>query len=194
MLIVDKGATICVPARTLEHMREGGEDRWERLFGELAGREEPAWDEYEVADLVRAEQVGIRLVERLVGALGQRVSVQTITGGIVSGRLTGLADAWLVLEESAADHLVVIDGVASIGPLGAPRPGSRAIPLGVPLRRIAQRGAAVVLDCHGQIRGTLRAVGADHVEVLTEGGQAIAVALAALVSIRCAPGTFSHED
>ena len=167
-----------------------GDERWERLFDELARREDPAWDEFEVADLVRAERVGIALVERLVGALGRQVTVRTVTGATLTGRLSALADAWLVLEGPVADHLVIVAGVAAVGPLGAPRPGSRAIPIGVALRRIADHGAPVMLDCHTEVRGRLRAVGADHVEVQSENGQVLAVTTASLVSIRCAPGTF----
>lgn len=167
-----------------------GDERWERLFEELVGHEEPAWDEADLAELIVAERVGVRLVERLVGVLGAPISLTTTGGRALSGRLAGLADTWLVLSEESAEHLVVVAGIATVGPLGPPRPGSRAMPLGMALRRIATRGAHVVVDCGVEVRGHIVAVGADHLEVRGEGGSVTAVPTAALTSVRCAPGTF----
>ncbi len=171
-----------------------GEDdaRWQRLFEDLASLEDPTWDEHEVADLARAETVGIRLTERLTGTLGHQVSLQTVTGRVITGRLITVAEAWLVLRDQAADHLVAISGIATVGPLLNPRAGARAIPLGTALRRIAARGTPVLVDCHVEVRGTIHAVGADHLEVRLENGSASSLPTAALVLVRCAPGTFGE--
>ncbi len=152
--------------------------RWQRLFDDLQWQfeaEEAAAERAESASRTRAEVGGIRLTERLGGALGSAVSLDVRGAGRVSGVLVDGGPDWLLLaDDQGRDQLVALAAVLSVAGLGRltarpdPPDGVRArLDLRRALRGLARDRAPVqvVLDDGGTVTGTLDRVGADYVEL-----------------------------
>lgn len=159
-------------------------DRWDRLFEDLVRWEPEAWDPDEVAELARAERVGVTLAERVAGALDADITVTSRNGDVVAGRVVAVADGWCAVRTESADVVLTYATMSALGPLGAPRPGSRPVPLGVVLRKVAATGAPVVVAAGVLVRGVIVSVTADHLDVRDESGSVLTVPFGAIESVR----------
>lgn len=184
--------------------------RWQQLFADLQAQfdeEEAAAERSESASRARAEIGAVRLVQRLQGALGARLTLTCGGAGQVGGVLTEVGTDWLLVEDDGGrQYLVASAAVRAVAGLGrataAPEPEG-AVRVRMDLRR-ALRGLArdrapvqVVLDDGVVLTGTLDRVGADYVEVaehpvdLPRRAEAVqgvrAVVIAAVAIVRTAP-------
>ena len=127
--------------------------RWESLFSDLdAQMEELEASELasEVADRTRREVARFRLVDRLRPTFGHPVTVFTLGGGKLSGRVAGVGSDWLLVADDRRFETLVpleaITGITGLGGLTA-SPGSEGkvaarLTLGYALRGIARDRAA----------------------------------------------------
>lgn len=163
--------------------------RWERLFADLEGQLVEAFEEGEIPDLVEAELVSVRLVDRLALCVGQRLDVTTRSGRRLGGILHEATPGWLAL--GAGDGLLVIPmvAVATMGPLAGSAPPA-ATPAATPsfgslLRTLARAGLPILVEAGtSQVRGHLTAVGADHFDVRNEADAVVSVPFAAVEVVR----------
>ncbi|MFC8600454.1 hypothetical protein [Isoptericola sp. NPDC057191] len=154
-----------------------GPARWELLFADLEARfeaEMTAEREGAVAELTRAEQASIPLVDRLRAATGAVVRVELLDGEAVEGRVARVARAWVLLEGHGArgrvQHLVPLPALSAVGGLGrqAVPSGARTdgLGLGHVLRGLQRdRARVVVRTPGGSVTGRIGRVGADHLDV-----------------------------
>ncbi|WP_069388141.1 hypothetical protein [Cellulosimicrobium cellulans] len=152
--------------------------RWEALFDDLAAQlaaAERAELTDAVADLTRAEQATLTLVERLRGTTGP-VTLELHDGSRVTGRLHEVAAEWVLVGDQGRQHLVPIAAVASVTGLGRfARPGDGArsgrLGLGHALRALMRDRLPVqVRTTAGVHPGWIARVGKDHVDVETGPG------------------------
>ena len=156
--------------------------RWESLFADLdAQMEELEASELasEVADRTRREIARFRLVDRLRPTFGHPVTVFTLGGGKVAGRVAGVGSDWLlVAEDFRYEVLVPLDAITGITGLGGltASPGSEGkvaakLTLGYALRGIARDRAPVVVALRDAmvVTGTINRVGADFLEMAEHG-------------------------
>jgi hypothetical protein len=152
--------------------------RWQQLFADLQAQfeqEESAAEQAELSSRARAEIGGVRLVDRLRGAVGTAVVLQCSGAGQLSGNLADVGPDWLLLvDDLGREVLCAAAAVRSVAGLGrrtaAPDEGgvvASAWDLRRALRALARDRAAVqlVLDDGGVLSGTLDRVGADYVEL-----------------------------
>ncbi len=152
--------------------------RWQQLFADLQAEFEEAAaaeERAQVPSRSRAEVGGLRLVDRLGGAVGGQVSLRCRGAGEVAGRLTELGPDWVLLDDGAGrEVLVALSAVVAVSGLvratAAPAPGSAvraALDLRRALRGLARDRSAVslVLDDGGVLTGTVDRVGVDFVEL-----------------------------
>jgi hypothetical protein len=151
--------------------------RWQQLFTDLRAQfdeAEAAADRAESGSRTRAEYGGIRLAERLRGALGRPVTVHCRGAGAVSGVLADVGVDWLLLEEAGREALVAAAAVLTVDGLGrqtAVPAGSGVVQARLDLRRAARAlardrsGVHVVLDDGSVLTGTIYRVGADFLEL-----------------------------
>ena len=159
--------------------------RWERLFADLEGQLVEAFEEGEIPDLVEAELVSVRLVDRLALCVGQRLDVTTRSGRRLGGILHEATPGWLAL--GAGDGLLVIPmvAVATMGPLAGSAPRAATPSFGSLLRTLARAGLPILVEAGtSQVRGHLTAVGADHFDVRTEADAVVSVPFAAVEVVR----------
>jgi hypothetical protein len=161
--------------------------RWEALFADLEMQweaAEAAEFDLEVADRSRREAGYLRLVDRMRPAVGCRVHCTLRVGGsepaVVAGRLAALGMDWFLVEESAAQEVLVpMAALTSVTGLGATsaQPGHEG-PLAARLdlrhvlrQLVRDRSPCVVgLTDGARLAGTAARVGADFVEVLDHSG------------------------
>lgn len=181
--------------------------RWDNLFDDFeaqlasAGRLD---QEAEVAELVRAEQAGIRLVDRLRGHGPAPIDLGLAAGVRVRGRLRQVADSWLVLDAPPHSFLVPLAAVVTVSGLGrAVRADEstvrRSMSLASGLRALARdRETVTCLVDAGRgeplpVVGTLDTVGSDYADVVparegdswrARAGGAVAVQFSRLISVR----------
>lgn len=172
------------------------ESRWARLFEDLEAQfAAPAADEAEVADLVEAERVGLRLAERLARRVGHELRVALRDGTGLRGRLRECAATWMALEDDTAVTFVPLKSVAFAGPLAGSAPQARSAAggsLAAALRGVARAGVHVVAGVAGhEIAGVLVLVGADHADLRTEQGEVFSLPLEALDWLRCPVAVFA---
>jgi len=156
---------------------DDGTGRWADLFADLSAEldaAEQAELDAEVRERSRAETGRLRLVDRLRGALGHPLTVDTIGAGRLAGRLSSAGPDWLLLTDGNRDVVVPLAAVTSVGGLvatSASPGGERAVDarldLRYALREIARRRQAVsVCLVDGRtVHGTVDRVGADFIEV-----------------------------
>src|SRR5918997_4915214 len=96
--------------------------RWQQLFDDLQSQfeaEEAAADRAESASRTRAEVGGIRLADRLAGALGSPVALDVRGAGRVAGVLVDRGADWLLLaDDQGRDQVVALAAVRSVAGLG----------------------------------------------------------------------------
>lgn len=143
--------------------------RWDRLFDDLEAQldaQARLERDAEVADRTRAERARITLGERLVGALGDELTLHLRGRTSLTGVLEDTGEGWLLVLDRGRSVLVVSAAVVGVhGLRRAPRDDTRARRFGVgyALRVISRdRRPVVVTDIDGTAaHGTIDAVGAD---------------------------------
>ena len=172
---MDEGA----PCPGGEHYR--GVVRWEALFadleGQLADAARTAWQD-EVIDLTEAEMATAHLADRLRARLGRPVSVRLTDGSLVRGEVLDAAPHWLLVAEDTRRTLVPIHAVVAAAPLGEVAPEApvteRRLRLNHVLRAIARQGTAVLVrTAHGEYRGWIVRVAADHIDLRVDDGDGL---------------------
>ncbi len=177
--------------------------RWDALFDDLEAqldREQAAEHWAEVAERSRAEFGRIALADRLRAHVGQQLTLRLRNGDQVSGAVDDVAAEWLALTQRAAQVLVPIEAVSSVGGLSravSPEPGVvlRRLGLRHALRALARDRAPVRLTlAGGAVTGTIDRVGADHIDVAEHPvgearrpgavRQVVTIRLAALLAVR----------
>ena len=154
-----------------------GPARWELLFADLEARfdaEAAAEREGAVAELTRAEQASIPLVDRLRAATGAVLRLELLDGEGVEGRVARVAHTWVLLDGRGArgrvQHLVPLPALAAVVGLGrhaAPSPArTDGLGLGHVLRGLQRdRARVLVRTVGGSATGRIGRVGADHLDV-----------------------------
>ncbi|WP_136519455.1 hypothetical protein [Cellulomonas telluris] len=157
--------------------------RWERLFADLEGQlaaGAAAQGRWDVADLVRAERAGVRLVDRVRAAAGTTVRLTLADAGEpVEGELLEVGTDWVLVALSERRRALVplsaVDALAAVPAAVAPPAGpvERALGLGHALRALARDRATVrVRTRGGVVSGRVERVGADHVDLTPQHGAA----------------------
>jgi hypothetical protein len=163
------------------------------FLDDLEQQAQGAWAgerEQEVAERARAEYARVGLAGRLMAGLGTPVALQVTGVGGLAGGLVRVADGWLLLAAGGAEWLVLIDAVETVRGLPA-----RAVPVeawpvtarlgvGSALRAMAGDRCVVRLRAGGQLDGRVGRAGADFVELQTEAGTVVLIALAAVAAVR----------
>ncbi|MGK2348346.1 Fis family transcriptional regulator [Actinomyces sp. W5033] len=168
---------------------------WDSLLEDLENRfdaERRAGIAAQSADLAEAEAASVLLIDRLRAAVGRHVHLRTTGGSRVDGRLVGvMEDAVLVDEGEALRALVPLARLAVAHPLPGPAPtrGTGRAGLSGALRSLTRQGARVRLLLGAtEVVGRLVRVTADHVDVVTDaetsGAQRVSVALSAVEVVR----------
>lgn len=152
--------------------------RWTSLFADLDARLEHAAEQERagvVAELARAEEGMVGLVDRLRAAAGQSVLVRTADGESVSGTVAQVAGQWLLLSTWVGSRerevVVPVRSIDSVGGLGrrstAPRDDvASRLTLGHVLRQLARDRIVVdVRTRSGTWVGRVDRVGADHLDL-----------------------------
>ena len=180
--------------------------RWDLLFGDLESQAvalQSVARDAEVDERTRTELGRIRLVERLVPAVGRSIRVGG-RGLVVSGTLTRVGAEWLLIDEVAGRQaLVALAAISDIG--GLDRHAAAADSLGPVgsrlglahvLRGIARdrSGVQVELTDGRKVHGTIDRVGLDFFELAvhdvgvarrsSEVREVVVIALAGLAVVR----------
>jgi hypothetical protein len=168
--------------------------RWERLWADLDAQADQ-WERDEIAaeaaDRALVEHGRITLLDRLRATAGAEVVCQLRGGGVVRGRVVGYGADWLALASQGdlpSDLLPVgalsaICGVAAAAvPVDATGLVQRRTDLRALLRAVSAAGLEVVLarPAGPDIRGVVRRVGRDYLDVRTDGGTVWSVPLPAV--------------
>ena len=165
--------------------------RWNDLFSDLEGQLASArTSEFEsgVRDLAQAERATVRLAERLASSVSAQVTL-TLRGGIhVSGVVSDVTGAWVLLTEGKREQLVPLGAIVMARGVGhrASSLGAVAARLGLghALRALAREGAPIiVLTSGGEVRGRIDQVGADHLDLAPDGGGAVTVAFPEVLAV-----------
>jgi hypothetical protein len=152
--------------------------RWEDLFADLEAQlsaAEAAELAAEVADRTRYEVGRLRLVDRLLPALGAELSLHVSGLGAVRGQLRDAGPDWLLLDQQGRTELLLpTTSVLALAGLGGPAevPSSQAdvarrLDLRMALKGLvrSRSGVQIVLTDGAVLTGTLDRVGADHVDL-----------------------------
>ncbi|MEE6282716.1 hypothetical protein [Georgenia sp. MJ170] len=147
--------------------------RWEALFSDLAGQFDAAARaglEDELIDLTEAEMATSGIADRLRARLGRALSVRLVGGSLVQGEVLDAAPQWLLLADGGRRALVPLHSVVAAWPLGEVAPAAsvaeRRLRLTHVLRAVAREGTAVLVRTeHGDYRGWLVRVAADHIDL-----------------------------
>lgn|GEM_PF-253014 len=147
--------------------------RWEALFDDLAAQldaAERAGLTEAVADLTRAEQATVSLVDRLRGT-ASTVTLELRDGSHVAGEVRDVAADWVLVGERRRQHLVPTGAVSAVTGLGrfarpAASPRSERLGLGHALRALMRdRRPVQVRVPSGAYPGWIARVGKDHVDL-----------------------------
>jgi hypothetical protein len=151
--------------------------RWALLFADLEAQlaaDEAAEREGAVAELTRAEQATMTLVDRFRAVHGRPVRLELSDGEVLDGLLAHVATSWVQLDggrgHGRVQHLVPFTAVASVvglGPHGAPSTSRLdGLGLGGALRGLQRDRVRVqVRTAAGVVVGRIGRVGADHLDV-----------------------------
>ena len=153
--------------------------RWTRLFADLDARMDNAAAQERadaVAELVRAEEAGVALVDRLRAGSGASLVIRTHDGASVTGVVAQVAEQWVLLEAatgaSTRDVVVPTSAIETVGGLGrrstAPREDvASRLTLAHAMRRLARDRVVVeVRTRSGSCVGRIDRVGSDHLDVV----------------------------
>jgi len=132
----------------------------------------------EVADLGVAEYSRIGLASRLHASLGCAVRVRLRGGLVVSGRLAGVGEDWLLVVDRTAEWIVRRDGLVTVSGLSARADSAETwsvvdrLTLRSVLRRLAGAGGPCLVHFADDERaeGRIARVGLDFFELLVGEG------------------------
>ncbi|WP_402375810.1 hypothetical protein [Isoptericola rhizosphaerae] len=152
--------------------------RWTLLFADLEAQlaaEEAAEREGAVAELTRAEQASVPLVDRLRAARGRPLRLDLRDGESLEGRLERVAEEWVQIDARSPrggrwQHVVPLSAVVGIAGLGRHAAPSAArtdrLGLGTALRGLQRDRARVQVRTTAHVvLGRIARVGADHLDV-----------------------------
>ena len=128
----------------------------------------------EVAELGRAEYAQVDLASRLHGSVGRRVGLVVEGLGRLDAVLARVGAEWCLADDGSHEWLVRVDALMQVSGLGEQAVDARHRSLGArlgfgsALRGVADERLPVLLHLRGggTVRGTVRRVGADFVELL----------------------------
>lgn len=128
-----------------------------------------------VAELARAEEAMVGLVDRLRASAGEVLLVRTHDGEALSGAATQVADQWVLLTTRVGacerEVVVPVSSIDSVGGLGrrsaAPRHDvASRLTLAHVLRQLARDRVVVDVRTRGGVwAGRVERVGADHLDL-----------------------------
>ena len=158
--------------------------RWDSLFDDFEAQLASAArldQEAQVADIVRAEQAGVGMAERLRGHGDAPVELVLRAGVRVRGRISQVADAWFVVDSAPHSVLVPMGSVVAASGLGRGARSEtstvrRSLSLASGLRALARDRAFVSCLADGgagephTVRGTIDTVGRDYLELAVRRG------------------------
>lgn len=173
----------------------GWEERLLGVFDDLEQQAEGlalAERDARVGELVRAEYAELDLLSRLHGAIGAELAVLLSGVGRLRGTVVRVGRDWLLLDDGRHEWLVRVAALQEVRGLPdrvleeAGRPVTARLGLGSVLRSLAQDTVPVQLHRTGGdvLVGRLRRVGADFVELETDGEHLTVVPWRALVAVR----------
>ncbi len=157
--------------------------RWIELFNDLEGQLAAAHSaefEASVAELTTAERASITLAARLAASLGAQVVLVLEGGELTSGTVVDATAQWVLVNDGPRQHLIPVAAIASARGVSAraAQVGEVAarLTLGHALRALARdRARVTILTGGGELRGRVGRVGADHLDLETEGADPVAV-------------------
>lgn len=147
--------------------------RWEALFADLEGQfvaAERAGREDELIDLTEAEMATTAIADRLRARVGHQVTVRLVGGSLLRAEVYDATPQWLLMGLDGRRVLVPLHAVVAAWPLGEVAPQApvteRRLRLTHVLRAIAREARAVLVrTAHGDYRGWITRVAADHVDL-----------------------------
>lgn len=127
----------------------------------------------EVAELGRAEYAQVDLASRLHGSVGTRVDLAVTGVGRLGAVLARVGADWCLADDGTHEWLLRLAALTRVGGLGEQAVDARHRALGArlgfgsALRGVADAGLPVLVHLldGGTVRGAVRRVGADFVEV-----------------------------
>ncbi|MDO4918645.1 hypothetical protein [Kocuria sp.] len=158
--------------------------RWDELFEDMESQLAQARVrevEQEAAETARAELSRLTLVERLAAHREGRVRVRLVHGDVLEGLLVDVGAGWVVMREGPVQHLVPLHGV--VWWEGLPR-RFEMLPERSTVRRLGMGHVVRALSTarvhvrvvvrehpgHGELEGTVDAVGQDFFDVAVHPG------------------------
>lgn len=147
--------------------------------------------EDEVRARAESEAAAVSLGAVLAASNGDAVRITLTDGTRLEGAVSDCAAQWLHLSHGAREWLIPATAIAALeGPrFAAPEPGPVAsrLTLGHALRALARSDAVVLVSTSGtQVRGRVRAVGADYLVLERDAARSV-VPFAAILSVSPAP-------
>ncbi|SPT53341.1 Uncharacterised protein [Actinomyces bovis] len=140
-------------------------------------------------ELAEAESGEVRLADRLRGTQGRRLQLAVRGGIVLTGKLLSVPGQFALLgEDSGAQALVPLTSVTAAWPLGlkavAPQRSVSERSLRSLMRALVRRGAVIRIAMHGvELTGRPVRVGADHVDLMVEGGAALGGGVSGRISV-----------
>ena len=158
--------------------------RWIDLFNDLEGQLAAAHSaefEASVTELTTAERASIALAARIVASLESEVALVLEGGEIVNGAVVDATVQWVLVSDGPRQHLIPVAAIASARGVSARAaqvgPVASGLTLGHALRALARnRTRVTILTAGGELSGSVVSVGADHLDLETEGALSVAVA------------------
>lgn len=173
--------------------------RWDRLWADLSAQAEALERvefEAEVADRVSVEQASVLLMDRVRASLGRHLRCDVTGAPPWRGVLGGYGRDWLALirDDRSQDQTVLVPVAAVCGVTGLARqairddaltPVGRRVTLAMALRHLRDDAHDVTLHRSGAppLRGLLRSVGRDYVDLVDDEGTCWSVPMPALLGI-----------
>lgn len=127
-----------------------------------------------LAEVLDAERGGISYAERLLASSGRHIALMLRGGQRVEGVVSDVALQWVNIASSRDQCLIPIHAIVAASGLGPVAPDAdspaRRVSMGHILREVSARQVPVVIEHDaGQHAGCLRAVYADHCDMLVGG-------------------------
>ncbi|CAN5587224.1 hypothetical protein BH24ACT11_BH24ACT11_05590 [soil metagenome] len=147
--------------------------RWQRFFDDLeaeAGELVALERDEEITERTRVEVASVRWLERLRGSLGRHVTLDLQGAGPVRGTVGYVGPDWVLLSDGLSEALVPMASVLTVEGAARAAPATTGpVPLtwAAAWRRLAADRAVVRLTRvdGARVRGKVRQVGADFVEI-----------------------------
>jgi hypothetical protein len=173
--------------------------RWDRLWADLSAQAEALERvefEAEVADRVSVEQASVLLMDRVRASLGRHLRCDVTGAPPWRGVLGGYGRDWLALTRTDPSHaqtvLVPLSAVRGVTGLArqavlddALSPVGRRVTLAMALRHLRDDAHETTLHRSGTppLRGLVRSVGRDYVDLVDDEGTCWSVPLSALLGV-----------